>query len=487
MEIDKLLREQVLLRIKYDNPWWTTGAIPEDFKDLPRRLYLDIFYPMIKLQDVKRGIILMGSRRVGKTVMLFHAIDRLIKEGVNPQKIIYLSIDTPIYNNISLEDLFTMTREAMSQPELDGEYYVFYDEIQYLKDWEIHLKSLIDSYRDVKFVASGSASAALKMKSQESGAGRFTDFKLPPLTFHEYIHLLNLDHLIVPKTIDWQGQSIEVFDTIDIQILNQHFLNYINYGGYPEIVFSESMRRNPGQFIRHDIVDKVLLRDLPSLYGIRDTQELYRLFVHIVFRSGGEFSFEDLSKESGIKKETVKKYVEYLEAAFLIKVINRVDANARRLQRITTFKIYLTNPALRCALFSPITFNDNMMGNMVETAIFSQWVQRDNTEVYYANWKDGRKQGEVDMVGLDWAHQKPSWCIEIKWSDRYINETGKLKSLLRFLDNNELKSTIVTSISSFGTKELERATLHFIPSALYAYIIGYNTIKQRKVEMGIGM
>lgn len=485
MELNELLKEQVLLRMLFDNPWWTSGAIPADYASMPRRMYFDVFYPLATRRDIHRGIILMGPRRIGKTVMLYHTIDRLIAEGVNPKHIIYLSVDTPIYNGFSLETLFAMAREAMRSPATDGGYWVFYDEVQYHKDWELHLKSLIDSYRDTRFVVSGSASAALRMKSMESGAGRFSDFILPPLTFHEYIHLLGLGGLITPKTVSWQGRDIEAFDTIDIGELNRHFLNYINYGGYPEIVFSESIRSNPGQFIRHDIVDKVLLRDLPSLYGIKDTQELYRFFVHIVFRSGGEFSFDDLSKESGIKKDTVKRYVQYLEAAFLIKVIHRVDASARRLQRETTFKIYLTNPALRCALFSPLSFTDKMMGNMVETAIYAQWVQRGYAEVYYANWKDGRRSGEVDMVGLDIARQKPDWCVEIKWSDRYPDETADLRSLLTFLSINGLSGAIVTSTTAYTAKQLDEAELLFMPSALYAYLIGYNSIRHKGAELGL--
>lgn len=156
------------------------------------------------------------------------------------------------------------------------------------------------------------------------------------------------------------------------------------------------------------------------------------------------------------------------------------------MQRVTTFKIYITNPALRCALFSPLTFNDNMMGNMVETAIFAQWIQRNSTDVYYANWKEGRSKGEVDMVGLDIARQKPGWCVEIKWSDRYITETADLKSLLSFLDANRMDSAIVTSISTYEIKQLEHATLHFIPSALYAYTCGHNTIKRKRQELGLG-
>ena len=109
-------------------------------------------------------------------------------------------------------------------------------------------------------------------------------------------------------------------------------IDYINYGGYPEVVFSEKIRSNPSQYIKNDIIDKVLLRDLPSLYGITDIQELNKLFVHIAFRSGNEFSYEKLSTEAGIKKDTIKRYLEYLEAAFLIKVVNRIDQNAKRLR-----------------------------------------------------------------------------------------------------------------------------------------------------------
>ena len=145
--------------------------------------------PLMTETEIRRALILTGPRRVGKTVMMFHSIQRLIKENNVPaQNIIYISVETPIYNNIYLEQLFLIACKALGKPENNKEQmYVFFDEIQYLKNWEIHLKSLVDTYRNVKFIASGSAAAELKMKSNESGAGRFTDFHLPPLTFFEYI------------------------------------------------------------------------------------------------------------------------------------------------------------------------------------------------------------------------------------------------------------------------------------------------------------
>jgi predicted AAA+ superfamily ATPase len=484
MEVAGFLKEQIVSRLKFDNPWWITRKIADDYHQMKHRLYMDLFCPLVTDTSIRRGVILMGPRRVGKTVMLYHTIEYLIEKGINPQKIIYLSIDTPIYNNISLEELFAFAREALGQADEHSGFYVFYDEIQYLKDWEVHLKSLIDSFREVKFVASGSAAAALKMKSQESGAGRFSDFMLPPLTFHEYIHLLGLESLMITRKVEWANGEKVVNDTIDIGVLNGHFVDYINYGGYPEIVFSEKMQANPGQYIRHDIVDKVLLRDLPSLYGINDTQELNRLFVHIAFRSGGEFTYENLSQESGINKETLKKYIQYLEAAFLIKVIHKTDIDARKFKRITAFKIYLTNPSLRCALFSPLKDTDAAMGNMVETAIFAQWFQF-QTELYYANWRNGRREGEVDMIQLDTVRQKPDWAVEIKWSDRYVEQSGELKSLLQFLTANSLSEATVTTLSKYERKNLDQVSILFIPSAVYAYTLGKNLIKEKQSAVGL--
>jgi predicted AAA+ superfamily ATPase len=482
---DNVMKEQMVKRMQFDNPWWVSSSIPNDYKQMQHRLYLEMFLPLVTDISTRRGVILMGPRRVGKTVMLFHTIEELIKQGISPQKIIYLSIDTPIYNNTSLEELLQLARESLKQSDAPMEgYYVFYDEIQYLKDWEVHLKSLIDSYREIKFVASGSAAAALKMKSTESGAGRFLDFMLPPLTFNEYIHLLNLNNLIVPAKMNWNGQEISSYDTIDIDSLNKHFVNYINYGGYPEIVLSQKMQEDVGQYVRHDIVDKVMLRDLPSLYGIKDIQELNRLFIHIVYRSGEEFTYDNLSQDSGIEKSQLKKYIQYFEAAFLIKVVHKVTENAKKLQRVTAFKIYLTNPSLRCALFSPLSSTDSMFGHMVETAIYAQWLQRGTADIHYARWKENKKDREVDMVGMDIARQKPNWAVEIKWTDRYVKQISELKPLLNFLQDNNLPSAIVTTMSIYTYKQMESVGIQFIPAALYAYIVGNNTIKQRNPVYG---
>jgi len=468
-------------KMRFENVWWVTGAIDDELKKLTRRPYFDLFYPLILESDIKRAVVLMGPRRVGKTVMLHHGIDQLIDEGYDRQKICFIGIDNPLYLNIPLETLFAHAREAAGNLDPKG-WMVFFDEIQYLKDWEIHLKVLVDQYPHSKFVVSGSAAAALKLKSRESGAGRFTEFMLPPLTFHEYIVLKGLNHLIKPGTFEWKGNLTEYYDTVNIRELNKHFVHYINYGGYPEVIFSEKIQSNSSRYIKNDIIDKVLLRDLPSLYGIDDVQELNSFFTMLAYNSANEVSLEALSRNSGgVDKNLIKKYLTYLEAAFLIKVIHRIDDNLKKFQRATFYKVYLTNTSLRSALFSPMDSTDDLFGNMVETAVFSQWMHREWFRPWYARWSKGRTRGEVDMVGLDKVKMKPQWALEIKWSNRYFDKTGELKSLLYFCKKNKLQSALVTSIDKKGNIEIDGLDISFQPASVYAYAVGANTLKQKSM------
>ena len=473
--------EKIIERLRYENPWWITQEIPSLYKEMSKRLYFELFYPFVTETKIRRAVVLMGPRRVGKTVMMFHTIDQLIQEKINPQRIFFVGIDNPIYIHLSLQEILDLCKEAINAENLKG-CYVFFDEIQYLKDWERHLKVLVDSYPETKFIVSGSAAAALKWHSTESGAGRFTDFMLPPLTFQEFIHLKNKNHLIQNGFIQYGDKQLPYQVTHDIDELNREFLQYLNFGGYPEVVLSEKIQNDMGRYVKNDIVDKVLLRDLPSLYGIKDVQELNRFFTYIAYNTGNEFSYETMSKDSGIQKETLKKYLEYLEAAFLIKVLNKVDVNAKRFKRITSFKVYLTNSSLRTALFSPIKETDSEMGNMVETAILSQWMHRENLDLTYSRWKDGRFEGEVDLVLVDDKKFKPVWGVEIKWSNRYFEMPQDLNSLIHFCKSNEFENALVTTIDKQGTKKISDLNFTFLPASVYAYNIGENTLRMKSTN-----
>jgi predicted AAA+ superfamily ATPase len=222
-----------------------------------------------------------------------------------------------------------------------------------------------------------------------------------------------------------------------------------------------------------------LLRDLPSLYGIQNVQELNSFFTMLVYYTGNELSLDSLSNTSGINKMTLKKYLEYLEAAFLIKVIHRIDDTAKRFARQNFYKIYLTNPSLRSALFAPLEPTDEAIGHMVETAIFSQRLHRETMIPNYARWNSG----EVDMVYLDPKDLKPIWAGEIKWSNKPFSYNQELKNLISFCQKNQLKDAIVTSIDISDRKDINGVSVNFIPASVYAYNVGNATIAYQYLKM----
>jgi predicted AAA+ superfamily ATPase len=466
----------IIRRIRLENPWWGgdhTIGLPARL--LKPRAYFDLFFPLVKTRSVRRAVVLMGPRRVGKTVMIHHAIQALLRDGVRPKSICYFSVDHPIYNGLSIDKLLAYHAQASGVDYKSEQIYIFFDEIQYLREWEVHLKTVVDTYSHIKAVASGSAAAALRLKSDESGAGRFTDFLLPPLTFYEYLNLLDKTSLLEEPLTAREGRSRGFFLAKDIDQLNDQFLYYLNFGGYPEVIFSPTIQADPARFIKSDIIDKVLLRDLPSLYGIGDIQELNYLFTTLAFNTANEISLGELSQNSGVAKNTIKRYIEYLEAAFLIKVVHRVDRSAKRFHRANFFKVYLTNPSMRAALFSPVTADDSAIPYLAETAIFAQWFHSDTT-LHYARWKDG----EVDMVMLG-AKQKPVWAVEVKWSDRYCDKPETLReSLVGFCQVNHLSDPLVTSKTKTVTCKVDGVAIRFLPASLYCYTVGYNIIRGRK-------
>jgi uncharacterized protein len=475
--MQEIAASDIIQRIRLENPWWEgQHSITSDYQKLKPRAYFELLFPLVKDRSVRRAVVLMGPRRIGKTVMIHHAIQALMGEGVSPKSLCYFSVDHPIYNGLSLEQLLEHYAQATEVDYRTEPIYVFFDEIQYLRKWEVHLKSAVDTYSNIKALASGSAAAALRLKTQESGAGRFTDFLLPPLSFYEYLDLLDKTDIVERPTGTPEGRSF--FVAKNIEELNDQFIDYLNFGGYPEVIFSSQIRSDPGRFIKSDIIDKVLLRDLPSLYGIQDIQELNYLFTALAFNTAKEISLEELSKNSGVAKNTIKRYIEYLEAAFLIKLVHRVDRSAKRFRRANFFKVYLANPSMRAALFSPLKASDDAIGALTETAIFAQWFHSEFSTLYYARWPEG----EVDIVSLNPRTQKAGWAVEVKWSDRFCDNPGDLKNVISFCHHSGLKDVLVTSRTRTQTSKAGGVKVEFLPASLYCYTVGFNVIHFKQMQ-----
>lgn len=477
----KVPEEEILKRLRVDSPWWKNRNDVR-WKEYPERVYFTPFFELIYGKKINRAIVLMGPRRVGKTVMVHQAIARLIKEKIPPRRILYVSLDNPLYSGLWLEKILSMFSELNSVKQKER-CYVFFDEIQYLSDWERHLKSLVDSYPQHRFIATGSAAAALRLKSNESGAGRFSDFTLPPLTFYEYIRFSDTKRKSPFLQKDGSYESVGILEKIEH--LNDEFINYINFGGYPETVFLKDARENP-RFVKDDIIDKVLLRDLPSLYGIQDIAELNRLFVTLAHNTGQEVDLPGISQDSNVSKDTILRYLEYLEAAFLIKRVNRVDRSVRKFKRNHKFKVYLRNASMYPALFGAVDKNDKtVLGKLVETAVFSHFFHfAEYLNPYYASWKNG----EIDLIIMD-VLGKPLQAIEIKWSDRPLENPSQLRALLSFAEENRLggsEKLICCTLSRPDSREYGNREIIFCPTSVFCLLHGKSleSPEFRKVLIG---
>ncbi|MCB1381717.1 MAG: ATP-binding protein [Notoacmeibacter sp.] len=473
--MDAISKDDILIRVRRDNPWWSDvdNVIPE--AESPRRVYFNSFVEVALNKNIRRAAILLGPRRVGKTFMLKQLIHEAMLRGQDPKRILYISVDTPIYLGIRLEAFIEMIDEYSDNME----YIVIFDEIQYLSGWEVHLKDLVDSYKNIKFIASGSAAAALRLKSKESGAGRFSDFMLPPLTFYEFLLFIGRDEELVEEVChenQYETEKLDRYKCKNIEELNNCFIDYLNFGGYPEAVLNQEIRKNPERFIKNDIIDKVLLKDLPSLYGINRIQELNQLFSFLAYNAGLEASYENISQETGLTKPMVKQFIEYLESAFLIIKTSSTDEMCRIKQRERNFKVYLNNPSMRAALFAPVVADDSaMVGRLAESAIFSQWQHSARFgRLHYARWRNG----EVDIVYI-LSNKNAAWIGEIKWSDqikqKFREKTSGIAHLIR--KNPSIESSFITTKTIHSSSVIEGCSLRIYPSALYAYMVGRNITK----------
>ena len=115
------------------------------------------------------------------------------------------------------------------------------------------------------------------------------------------------------------------------------------------------------------------------------------------------------------------------------------------------------------------------MGPLAETAVFAQWFHSDfHRHLHYARWRNG----EVDIVYLDRRH-KPDWCVDVKWSDRYVRRSGELNSLTDFASRHPGVTPLVTTRTLMEScmPWSGEARLDFMPTSLYCYMVGREAIR----------
>lgn len=341
-----------------------------------------------------------------------------------------------------INDILECYHESI-YPEQDT--YYFFDEVQYAQDWDKWLKTIYDMQPDTHIVATGSASPALMKGNQESGAGRWTVIQVPTMSFYEYCELLNLDRPQLPPSLKitqmlnmtYQEQAGIMLQLSKVQ---NYFIRYLQVGGFPELALADNDLMAQ-QIMREDVVDKVLKRDLPSLYNIRNATELERIFLYLCNVSSEIVSIEAIAKElSGVSRPTVENYIQYLESANLIYQSWPVDMAGRKPLKASP-KIYIADAAIRNAVLmdDSLLTDATEMGKIVETAVYKHvaaFYYQNNTSVGY--YRGGRKSKEIDIVV-----NKPkayNILIEVKYRDG-----APIKMTMRFLNSAVVRTLLSLS------------------------------------------
>lgn len=466
-------KEQIIKVLKAFNPWWSSGIVHPDFTKKYRRFAYHEAMRRLSQSDIRRTVVLTGTRRVGKTTIQYQMIDTLLKRGVNPQQIVFISLDHPMLKLSGLNEILECYHENIWASQ---DCYYFFDEIQYASDWDKWLKSIYDMQPDTQMVATGSASPALIKGSTESGAGRWSIIQVPTLSFYEYCALMEvpvpeLGPEIRPTAFGRMTQAERTAIMLKLEPLQNHFSRYLRVGGFPELALA-SNDLMAQQIMREDVVDKVLKRDLPSLYNIRSATELERIFLYLCNVSSDIVSLSAVAKElDGVSRPTVENYVKYLESANLIYLSYPVELGGRKVLKAQP-KIYIADAAIRNAVLmdDDLMINPVELGKMVETAVYKHvaafYYQKATRVGYY---RGGKKDNEIDIV-VDYPNIKKI-LIEVKYREQApVPDTSAICQL-----SDEASAAIIVTkrADDFGThhapngKELIR-----IPAFAFLYLLG---------------
>ena len=474
-------KENILKVLTAFNPWWKTGAVNPKMSKTYKRFAFHEAMKRLDQTDIRRTVVLTGTRRVGKTTIQYQMIETLLARGVAPQKIVFISMDHPMLKLSGVNDVLECYHENIYA---DQDVYYFFDEIQYAQDWAKWLKTIYDMQPDTQVVATGSASPALIKGNQESGAGRWTVIQVPTMSFYEYCEILDLDRPELPKNFKATSmlhmtQQDRTRIMMQLSKVQNHFNRYLQVGGFPELALADNDLMAQ-QAMREDVVDKVLKRDLPSLYNIRNATELERIFLYLCNVSSEIVSIEAIAKElSGVTRPTVENYIQYLESANLIYQSWPVDMAGKRVLKAKP-KIYIADAAIRNAvLMDDSLLTDPVeMGKIVETAVYKHvaafYYQKAASVGYF---RGGKKNKEIDIV-VDY-HNAGNILIEVKYREGApISDDDAIAELCA---DASAAIVVTKAASDFGVHNTKSGKdMLRIPAFAFLYLLGHAEINGYK-------
>ena len=313
---------------------------------------------------------IVGPRQVGKTTLA-----RLLSKKINKETI-FLDLENP-------RDVSKLT-DPLLFFENNQDKCIIIDEVQIKKELFPIIRAVIDQKREPgRFVLLGSASPELIRDASESLAGRIYYKELTPFHFQE------------------------IKDVISYQ---KHWLN----GGYPEALLTESKTKSVRW--RRSFIQTYIERDLPLLglqSKIADMQRLVRMISHI---HGNQLSYQTLSKSMGLTGPTIKKQIDFLEHAYIVRLLEPFYHNIGK-RLVKSPKIYLRDTGLLHSLLEVERFEDlfgnPIIGNSWEGYVIEQ-IYAVLPETYTLNYYRTQQGAELDLVIC--KNLKPVIGIEIKFN-----------------------------------------------------------------------
>ena len=467
-------KESILKVLSAYNPWWKTGVVNPKLTKTYKRFAFYEAMKHIDQTDIRRTVVLTGTRRVGKTTIQYQMIEALLARGVPPQKIVFISMDHPMLKLSDFNDILECYHENVYAEQ---DVYYFFDEIQYAQDWDKWLKTIYDMQPDTQIVATGSASPALVKGNQESGAGRWSVIQVPTMSFYEYCELLNLDRPNLPKNLKvtpllHMSQQERTRIMMQLSKVQNHFTRYLQVGGFPELALADNDIMAQ-QIMREDVVDKVLKRDLPSLYNIRNATELERIFLYLCNVSSEIVSIEAIAKElSGVSRPTVENYIQYLESANLIYQSWPINMAGKKVLKASP-KIYIADAAIRNAVLmdESMLTDPVQMGKVVETAVYKHvaaFYYQQATSVGY--FRGGKRGKEIDIV-VDYPNTN-NILIEVKYREGApISDDDAISELC---GEASVAIVVTKSASDFGVHNTKSGKdMIRIPAFAFLYLLGH--------------
>lgn len=409
-------RTEVLGVLHGFSPWWSgkQNPVPEF-----RRLAFEACRIYLEESSLRRAVLLSGPRRVGKTTILLQIANHLLSKGYDPRSILYLSLDHPLIKLLSVREIINLYNDSI-HPQ-SKEAFLLFDEVQYSKEWETEIKLLVDYQPQYRILATGSASVVHRERLAESGAGRWITVPIPTLSFFEFIHIRcettpDISSSLRPIDLFSMTQGERSGLAARFRDLLPLFQHYLLVGGFPE---TATQRNTPlcQRLLREDVVERVLKRDMTALFGVRNVNELEKLFIYLCLHSGSIVAHKTCADALGTSTTTVANHLSLLEQANLIYRLPPAEVSGKKVLRSRN-KYYLVDAALRNAVLlrgDEILTNSDEMGIIVETTVLRHlyaYYYRDVPTIVY--WRDPATQKEVDIIVRS---PKYTFPFEIKYQE----------------------------------------------------------------------